>query len=1532
MNLKSKLGFTIPNSDLKFTCKKTKILDDYLFIISNSSEILTFKKEEDQINNISYYEKKYLILTSMQDREDILDLFIMNSSDHILSNYNIEQVLIIISANFIIYYFNLDDGLCLNKINLSLIKHEQILFTSSILKRFILFIFKRKAMIYDSYSHIIFKEEQMKILNRREEENINDFQYFEIKNIYKIKENCFFLKSVNEETFFLNVEKLNTIDSLILNYEDSRIRIIKLIFELGKFFTEDTQSCIFSKEEFIFYNINNIIKVSFLDSVDELTEISSYTTKVKFPIIYINKLIIKKEENLIVIYKDLSCELFTYDKKLREIKPKMKLMLMVEDEFLNMNYLTSNNVLIGYTSDFFQIFDLRRINNNNEKYVDKIINLKEIFNQEGKKLFFTNYLNATFPSYINDLLNKLSPGVTKKENLPTLNDSNYNIYQENIPFDINSNILNPIKTNYNFNITASLIYFYNENKSIYYIIGTNTGKIAIIDIFFTENLSLNPVIFLDYHKSQIDKLSIYENRLLITSSIDGMVSFTDISKQKIESIIYKTQNNDLINKNDINNIINYMKVSNIKKSLDDNIINQFNLNYIKQLKKISDDKLFENNILLTLIPIYNFKFFCKLKRILPVILLDNDSSSFIPDQQRRKINSLIALIFENNDAIILRMDNFISLYRFNQASTNLNIEAIYHITNEKCFIFYLNNNSIKISSYASRTCDRYISDPNLIYDILRVNEKLSLFFEKSENTIDYVNFIKEENLKYDDSLHEGKNIEQFAKNKTNKNHYIPSNENISVSYIKNYINAPDEKKLFTKKLYQIVMNRRQKLLINYSKEESNFIKLIEMHVIDKIIEIINNNENEILQKIKIMNILYNPQLFTIIYDNHINFNEGIINNYMNFGGQFCQNITINFDNYFSYIEKQVNKQENFIKSTSRINYYNFISLFHIWNFNLDLDYTLYDMYKLLQPIFDFYPILFGIDSTCSIILKEEKRNIYLNINFNEHFNFFKDYITLKNKEKKSNNKSIQQKNLFLDKNMLIENQQGYLVNLKNYQISTNLSHLLHIALFGSLISLLGFHKNKRLCDFIDIEKKIMRTLTIKTQIKFSNLKMFYNFMYENNDNVTSTNKDLLLYDYFQYQCHISLKDKYDINSRMEFKVIMNHIMIYLSEVYKYIFNMDDDNIYINFVNLTKDSNLDFGNKLKFLSKYELSLITFLILYNYISINSNINEKLPDIIIQKVTHLLIIAVFKIIKEKKFKFAFSRNIADLLGKLKDVLELIYKEKINNYALFLIQYYTIINIPINLDSPFIKFEIGNYSILKNEEKELFLKLILAKLLLQFAKTKLSSIIKVIMDEFQKNKHTDFTYCSYLIEIIYIIFQEKSFRLTTFLPPIINLIMKTMNPNSKDLKNICIENSKKVLSKLLMNYPMVTFHQESYKLAIGTNEGKILIYDMSNGELWKNISGYKNEISALSFDISGNIIISYCANEGLVKCYKLGVTNFFSSILSNKEYRQYKYDIININNKDDIVDNVSLECVKKKDNEIFLRRENNSIQMIKL
>ena len=77
----------------------------------------------------------------------------------------------------------------------------------------------------------------------------------------------------------------------------------------------------------------------------------------------------------------------------------------------------------------------------------------------------------------------------------------------------------------------------------------------------------------------------------------------------------------------------------------------------------------------------------------------------------------------------------------------------------------------------------------------------------------------------------------------------------------------------------------------------------------------------------------------------------------------------------------------------------------------------------------------------------------------------------------------------MDKNLLLESHQGYLVNIKNYKMSKNQSHLIHIGLFGSLIGLLGFNENLKLCDFIENEKKILKILTVKRQIEYSNFEI-----------------------------------------------------------------------------------------------------------------------------------------------------------------------------------------------------------------------------------------------------------------------------------------------------------------------------------------------------------------------------------------------------------------------------------------------------------
>ena len=87
--------------------------------------------------------------------------------------------------------------------------------------------------------------------------------------------------------------------------------------------------------------------------------------------------------------------------------------------------------------------------------------------------------------------------------------------------------------------------------------------------------------------------------------------------------------------------------------------------------------------------------------------------------------------------------------------------------------------------------------------------------------------------------------------------------------------------------------------------------------------------------------------------------------------------------------------------------------------------------------------------------------------FSEHVKYYiKNYI--------NEPKPKPQKDHFTNRNFLIESQKGYLLGLKNYKVSENLSHLLHLSLFGGLISLFGFKENNKFAEFIHKEKKVLK--------------------------------------------------------------------------------------------------------------------------------------------------------------------------------------------------------------------------------------------------------------------------------------------------------------------------------------------------------------------------------------------------------------------------------------------------------------------------
>ena len=76
MSNECQIGMTILNSDLKFKSKKLKVINNYLFVVTDTNEVIVFSKEEDTINNLSYFEKRYIILNNVQERDEIITPFL----------------------------------------------------------------------------------------------------------------------------------------------------------------------------------------------------------------------------------------------------------------------------------------------------------------------------------------------------------------------------------------------------------------------------------------------------------------------------------------------------------------------------------------------------------------------------------------------------------------------------------------------------------------------------------------------------------------------------------------------------------------------------------------------------------------------------------------------------------------------------------------------------------------------------------------------------------------------------------------------------------------------------------------------------------------------------------------------------------------------------------------------------------------------------------------------------------------------------------------------------------------------------------------------------------------------------------------------------------------------------------------------------------------------------------------------------------------------------------------------------------------
>ena len=76
----------------------------------------------------------------------------------------------------------------------------------------------------------------------------------------------------------------------------------------------------------------------------------------------------------------------------------------------------------------------------------------------------------------------------------------------------------------------------------------------------------------------------------------------------------------------------------------------------------------------------------------------------------------------------------------------------------------------------------------------------------------------------------------------------------------------------------------------------------------------------------------------------------------------------------------------------------------------------------------------------------------------------------------------------------------------------------------------------------------------------------------------------------------------------------------------------------------------------------------------------------------------------------------------------------------------------------------------------------------------------------------------------------------------------------------------------KHFLRYPSVCFHPNSQRLAVGTNEGAVVMYDLKTTTRLYVLEGHKKAIAVCSFSPDGRRLITLCLKESNVLVWKVG------------------------------------------------------------
>lgn len=131
---------------------------------------------------------------------------------------------------------------------------------------------------------------------------------------------------------------------------------------------------------------------------------------------------------------------------------------------------------------------------------------------------------------------------------------------------------------------------------------------------------------------------------------------------------------------------------------------------------------------------------------------------------------------------------------------------------------------------------------------------------------------------------------------------------------------------------------------------------------------------------------------------------------------------------------------------------------------------------------------------------------------------------------------------------------------------------------------------------------------------------------------------------------------------------------------------------------------------------------------------------------------------------------------------------------------------------------------------------------------------------------------HCSATMRLVALMVRRKPHILYPNLPRLAEAVVKSLDPTITAMRSVVHRSATIIISELITTYPTIAFHKESQRLAVGTFEGAIIVYDLKTATRLYVLEAHKASLNGLAFSQDGRRLVSLCLRDGMVKVWKTG------------------------------------------------------------